>query len=101
MFGLRINLFFLVLLSLTISKDMPQTEGRFLGGKAIQFKRHIEAVTIGKYSFKLPYIYVCNIFMPPFLIMYFSIIKIAPPTTMEPQIIKIFAPEGLPFDFWG
>ena len=101
MFGLRINLFFLVLLSLTISKDMPQTEGRFLGGKAIRVKRHIEAVTIGKYVFFHIFIHLRNIFMPPFLILYFSIIKIAPPTTMEPRIIEIFAPEGLPFDFWG
>ena len=30
---------------------MPQAEGRFLSDKAMRVKRHIEAITDGKYSF--------------------------------------------------
>jgi len=58
------------LIGLFISKDMPQAEGRFLSGKAMRVKRHLEAITPA-------------------------------PTTKEPRIHVIFAPEGLPFDFWG
>ena len=58
MFRLKVSLLFLVLIGLCISKDMPQVESRFLSGKAMRVKRHIEAVTIGKYSFTFSYIYV-------------------------------------------
>ena len=54
MFRLRSSLvFFLVFIGLFISKDMPQAEGRFLSDKAMRVKRHIEAITDGKYSFPL------------------------------------------------
>ena len=99
MFRLRSSLvLFLVFIGLFISKDMPQAEGRFLSDKAMRVKRHIEAITEGKYSFPFSYTQILN--MPLFLILYFSIIKTAP-TTKEPRISVIFAPEGLPFDFWG
>ena len=65
-------------------------------GPLLLAKIQIYTLTKGKLLFTL----CSEIFMPEFLIMYFSIIKTAPPT-MEPQLIVIYAPEGMPFDFWG